>query len=120
VGIVCNIMDLARTATPHLFSGVLGLGLAAAILFARRLIAIPLEHKTTHAVAPRAFSLKNQALAFQRVVARTQDVLPLYGSSELPGPIPERAGVFFPGAPTGFQASPVGKVGTTQLRAGRC
>lgn len=113
-------MGLARTATPHLFSGVLALGLATAILFASRLIAIHFEHKTTHAVAPRAFSLENQALAFQRVVARTQDVLPVYSSSELLGRIRERAGVFFPGAPTGFQASPVGKVGSTQLRTGRC
>jgi poly-D-alanine transfer protein DltD len=113
-------MGLARTATPHLFSGVLALGLATAILFASRLIAIHLEHKATHAVAPRAFSLKNQAIAFQCVVARAQDVLPVYGSSEWLGPIRERAGVFFAGAPTGFQASPVGKVGSTQLRAGRC
>jgi poly-D-alanine transfer protein DltD len=47
-------------------------------------------------------------------------VLPLYGSSELITPVRERAGVFFRSAPTGFQSSPVGKVGTTQLRAGRC
>jgi hypothetical protein len=112
-------MALARTATPNLFSGVIAVGLAAAILFTGLLIAIHLEHKTIHAVAPRAFSLKNQGLAFQRAVACTQDVSPLYGSSDLLSPVRERAGVFFRSAPTGFQSAPVGKVGTTQLRAGR-
>jgi D-alanine transfer protein len=42
-------------------------------------------------------------------------VLPLYGSSELIVPLPERADVFFHNAPTGFQVCPVGKVGATPL-----
>jgi D-alanine transfer protein len=79
------------------------------------MFAIHLEHKTLHEIAPRVFELKNQGLAFQRTAAHAQDVLPLYGSSELITPVRERAGVFFRGAPTGFQASPVGKVGTTPL-----
>jgi hypothetical protein len=66
-------MGLVRTATPHLFSGVI-VGLAAAILFAGRMIAIHLEHKAVHALAPRAFPLKNQGLAVQSAAARTQDV----------------------------------------------
>jgi hypothetical protein len=67
-------MGLARTATPHLFAGVIAVGLAAAILFAGRMIAIHLEHKSVHALAPRAFPLKNQGLAVQSAAARTQDV----------------------------------------------
>lgn len=105
----------ARTATPHLFSGVIALAFAATILFAGRIIAIHLEHKALHTVAPSAFELKNQGLAFQRAAARARDVLPIYGSSELVTPVRERAGVFFCDAPTGFQASPVGKAGTTPL-----
>jgi D-alanine transfer protein len=108
-------MRPARTGIPCLFSGVIAVGLAATILFAGRMIAIHLEHKTLHTVAPREFQLKNQGLAFQHAAAQARDVLPLYGSSELITPVRERAGVFFRNAPTGFQASPVGKVGTTPV-----
>ena len=105
----------AKKARPHLFSGVIAVGIAATILFAGRMIAIHLEHKTLHAIAPQIFPLKNQGLAFQRAAVHAQDVLPLYGSSELLSPLRERAGVFFRKAPTGFQVEPVGKVGTTPL-----
>jgi hypothetical protein len=67
-------MGLARTATPHLFAGAIAVGLSAAILFTGRMIAIHLEHKAVHALAPRAFPLKNQGLAVQSAAARTQDV----------------------------------------------
>jgi hypothetical protein len=107
-------MGLAGTATPHLFSGVIAVGLAAAILFAGRMIAIHLEHNAVHALALRAFPVKNQGLAFQSAAARTQGVPSLDRRSELLSPVWERADVFF-SAPTGFQASPVGKVGTTPL-----
>src|SRR4030095_10237712 len=108
-------MGSARTGIPHLFSAVIAVGVAATILSAGRMFAIHLENKTLHAIAPRVFELKNQGLAFQRPAAHAQDVLPLYGSSELITPVRERAGVFFRSAPTGFQASPVGKAGTTPL-----
>ena len=67
-------MGLARTTTPHLFAGVIAIGLAAAIVFAGRTIAIHLEHKAVHALASRSFPLKNQGLAVQSAAARTQDV----------------------------------------------
>ncbi len=108
-------MGSARIRTPHLFSAVIAVGVAATILIAGRTIAVHLEHRTLHAVAPRAFELKNQGLAFQRAAARARDELPIYGSSELLSPVREQAGVFFGSAPTGFQASPVGKAGTTPL-----
>jgi D-alanine transfer protein len=108
-------MGFARTRTPHLCSAAIAVGVAATILFVGRTTAIHLEHKNLHSVAPRAFELKNQGLAFQRAAAHARDVLPLYGSSELITPVQERAGIFFGSAPTGFQASPVGKAGTTPL-----
>jgi D-alanine transfer protein len=108
-------MSPARTGAPHLFSGIIAVGVAATILFVGRMIAIHLEHKSLHTVAPREFQVKNQGLAFQRAAARAPDVLPLYGSSELIVPLPERADVFFHNAPTGFQVCPVGKVGATPL-----
>ena len=108
-------MSPARTGAPHLFSGIIAVGVAATILFVGRMIAIHLEHKSLHTVAPREFQVKNQGLAFQRAAAGAPDVLPLYGSSELIVPLPERADVFFHDAPTGFQVCPVGKVGATPL-----
>ena len=46
---------------------------------------------------------------------RAPDVLPIYGSSELIHPIPDRSSAFFRTAPTGFQVSPVGKAGSTSM-----
>jgi Protein involved in D-alanine esterification of lipoteichoic acid and wall teichoic acid (D-alanine transfer protein) len=80
------------------------------------MIAIHHEQSTISSTAPEIFSLKNQGLAFQRAAGRARDMLPLYGSSELQVPkIPERAAIFFRNAPTGFQVSPVGKIGTISL-----
>ncbi len=99
----------------HLFSALTACGLAAAILFAGRMIAIHLEHSTLPSTAPELFPVKTQGLAFQRAAAHARDVLPLYGSSELLWPKRERACDFFRTAPTGFQVSPVGKPGTISV-----
>jgi D-alanine transfer protein len=105
-----------KKATPHLFSGLVASGLAAAVLFAVRLAAIHLEHTTVSSTAPELFPLKNQGLAFQRAAVHAPNVLPLYGTSELIIPsIPETASVFFRSAPTGFQVSPVGGGGANLL-----
>ncbi|PYJ64735.1 MAG: hypothetical protein DME78_11285 [Verrucomicrobia bacterium] len=106
----------ARQGTPHLFSGLIASGLAAAVLFSAEIVAVHLEHTTILSTAPELFPLKNQGLAFQRVAAHAQNVLPLYGSSELTAvPVPERAQIFFRTAPTGFQVSPVGAGGMPPL-----
>ena len=100
----------------HLISALIACGLVAAIVLAGRMIAIHHEQSTISSTAPERFSLKNQGLAFQRAAARATNVLPLYGSSELEVPkIPEGGGRFFRNAPTGFQVSPVGKMGTISL-----
>ena len=105
-----------KKGTPHLFSGLVASGLAAAVLFAVRLAAIHLEHTTISSTAPELFPLKNQGLAFQRAAVHTPSVLLLYGTSELIIPsIPETASVFFRSAPTGFQVSPVGGGGANLL-----
>jgi D-alanine transfer protein len=100
---------------PHLTSALIACALTAAILFGSRLLAIHLEERTIHSTAPRDFFIKNQGLAFERAAARTQDILLLYGSSELIDPIPNRASDFFRKEPTGFEVCPVGKAGTTSL-----
>jgi len=106
---------IARTRTPHLSSALIACALTIAIMCGGRLLAIHLEQKTVHWIAPRDFFIKNQGLAFERAAARTPDIFPLYGSSELIDPIPNRASDFFSSAPTGFQVCPVGKAGTTSL-----
>lgn len=98
-----------RKETPHLFAGIIALGLAAITFFAAQRILIHLEHATIVSTAPDRFVLKNQGLAFQRAAAHSPNVLMIYGSSELSIPAaPERGNIFFRTAPTGFQLSPVG------------
>jgi D-alanine transfer protein len=101
---------------PHLFSGLIASGVAAAVLLGVGIVAVHLEHATILATAPEQFPLKKQGLAFQRAAVHAPNVLPLYGSSELiVPPVPERASIFFRTAPTGFQVSPVGAGGANSL-----
>ncbi|HEY2143288.1 MAG TPA: D-alanyl-lipoteichoic acid biosynthesis protein DltD [Candidatus Udaeobacter sp.] len=106
---------VARSGRPHLFSALVACAVVIAILFGGKILAIQLERKTVHWIAPRDFFIKNQGLAFERAAAHRADILLLYGSSELTDPIPNRASDFFFSAPTGFQVCPVGKAGTTAL-----
>ena len=106
---------IARSPTPHLFGALVACAAVIAILCGSSVLAIQLERKTVHWIAPRDFFIKNQGLAFERAAARRPDILLLYGSSELIDPIPNRASDFFSSAPTGFQVCPVGKAGTTSL-----
>jgi len=101
---------------PHLFAGIIALGLATVTFFAAQRVLIHLEHATIVSTAPERFALKNQGLAFQRAAAHSPNVLMIYGSSELLMPAaPERGNIFFRTAPTGFQLSPVGGGGANPL-----
>ena len=111
---LCRIAT-ARSGTPHLVSALIACAIVVGILCGGRLLALQLERKTVHWVAPRDFFIKNQGLAFERAAARRPDILLLYGSSQLTDPIPNRPSDFFSNAPTGFQVCPVGKAGTTSL-----
>src|SRR6266478_4415523 len=106
---------IAPSTTPHLFSALVACTAVIAILCGSRLVAIQLERKTVHWIAPRDFFIKNQGLAFERTATRCPDILLLYGSSELIDPVPNRASDFFSRKPTGFEVCPVGKAGTTSL-----
>jgi D-alanine transfer protein len=106
----------SKKGTPHLFSTLVALTLAAAMLFAGELVALHVEQTTVSSTAPELFPLKNQGLVFQRAALRAPNVLPLYGTSELIIPsVEDKANVFFRGAPTGFQISPVGGGGANLL-----
>jgi D-alanine transfer protein len=101
---------------PHVFAGLIALGLGVIVLFAAQRMLIHLEHATVVSTAPEIFPLKTQGLAFQRAAAHAPNVLPIYGSSELFRPAtPQRGNIFFRTAPTGFQLSPVGGGGANPL-----
>jgi D-alanine transfer protein len=101
---------------PHLFSALIVCGVMAITLLAARTIVIHVEQSTLPSTAPELFTLKNQGLTFQRVAAQSPEVLSLYGSSELIfPPVPEMSMRFFRTAPTGFQVSPVARLGMTSL-----
>lgn len=90
--------------------------LAAAMIFEAGLgVCGHLVHRRVHALAPEIFPIKNQGVLLQRQAFESGDLLPLYGSSELVKPIPNRASRFFRRYPTDFEVFPVGKAGTTSL-----
>src|SRR5690242_12387838 len=101
---------------PHLFAGIIALGLAVIIFFAAQRVLIHIEHTTIVSTAPDSFVLKNQGLSFQRAAAHSPNLLLIYGSSELRLPAtPDRGPIFFRTAPTGFQLAPVGGGGAIPL-----
>jgi D-alanine transfer protein len=101
--------------TPHLFAAVIALAVTAVLIGVGQFWGARIERRFIHALAPETFPLKNQGIALQKRALRERDILPLYGSSELIKPIPDKAGLFFQNEPTGFEVSPVGKAGTTSL-----
>src|SRR4029453_310471 len=105
-----------RKQMPHLFAGIIALGLAAITFFAAQRVLIHLEHATIVSTAPESFALKNQGLAFQRAAAHSPNVLMIYGTSKLQlTPPRDRGNIFVRPAPPGFQLSPVGSGGATPL-----
>jgi len=106
----------ASRPVPHLFAGIIALGLATIVFFAAQRVLIHLEHATIASTAPDHFALKNQGLAFQRAAAHSPNVLLIYGSSELSLPATQdRGNIFFRTARTGFQLAPVGGGGAIPL-----
>jgi D-alanine transfer protein len=77
--------------------------------------AAQLLHRYVHSLAPGEFTLKGQATAIQRAAFAQPDLFPIYGSSELVKPIPDKASLFFARYPTDFEAFPVGRAGFTSL-----
>ena len=74
-----------------------------------------LEGRYVHILAPELSDLKLQGVALQKAAFAQEDLLVLYGSSELVKEVPNRAVDFFEEYPTGFRVFPVGKAGTVSL-----
>lgn len=74
-----------------------------------------IEHRYVHELAGDFSDAKLQGLALQRAAISEDDLLLLYGSSELVKEMPNKASEFFREYPTGFRVFAVGKPGTTAL-----
>jgi D-alanine transfer protein len=95
--------------TPHLLPALAALGIGAAVLGGWWLGVRRYEAERIHALATLAFlrHLPDRA-ALQRAALAQDDLLPVYGSSELVRVDPFHAGVLFRDYPTGFTIFPVG------------
>lgn len=89
---------------------VAAVALGGGVLYCRQL-----ERQFIHALAPEFTDEKLQGVALQREAFRQNDLLVMYGSSELGKEMPNNAVQFFQDYPTGFRVFPVGKPGATSL-----
>ena len=106
-----------RKQMPHLFAGLVALGLAAIILFAAQRVLIHLEHATIVSTAPERFCPQKPGTGLstcRRACAERIADLWQFGILKVPRR-PERGNIFFRTAPTGFQLSPVGGGGANPL-----
>jgi D-alanine transfer protein len=86
------------------------LPLVAGLWWAQRL-----ERRHVHDLIADFSDPKLHGVALQKQAFAQDDLLVLYGSSELIQQVPNTAGEFFEEFPTGFRVFPVGKAGTTAL-----
>ncbi len=100
---------------PHLCASLSALVIASVALAAGLVYCDRLEKQYVHALAPEFSNPKLQGVALQAKAYAEEDLLVLYGSSELVQDLPANANEFFEGYPTGFRVFPVGKPGTTAL-----
>ena len=99
----------------HLVAAVCAVVTASVALAAGLVRARSLERTHIHALAGDFSNAKLQGVALQREAFSRDDLLPLYGSSELVKEVPNKASDFFVDYPTGFRVFPVGKAGATAL-----
>jgi len=89
---------------------IAGAALAAGLVWCQRL-----ELRYVHELSTDFSDAKLQGVALQKAAVAEDDLLLLYGSSELVKEIPNKASEFFYEYPTGFRVFAVGKPGTTAL-----
>lgn len=100
---------------PHFIAGCASLALILVALIVGRTYADAVEARYIHTLAPLMFDQKNQGSALQVEAFRQQDLLPVYGSSELTFPDPYSASALFRRYPSGFTIFPVGTADTEPL-----
>ncbi len=100
----------------HVAAAGLALLLALAAGIGGRAWAVRLERKSLHTVGADLFEAKNQGVALACEAFATEDLLPVYGGSELGKESPHnKASLFFEKEPTGFGIFAVGMEGAMPL-----
>ena len=99
----------------HLTAALAALLIASAALAAGLVWCQRTERRYVHELAADFSDAKLQGVALQKAAFAEDDLLLLYGSSELVKEMPNKASEFFHDYPTGFRVFPVGKPGTTAL-----
>lgn len=94
---------------PHLLASVAAGLLLLVAMFGGGVYAETVENRYVHALAPTAFLQKSQGSALQKAAIEQQDLLPVYGASELNYPDPYHASTIFKQYPTGFTIFTVGR-----------
>ena len=79
------------------------------------LLCVRAENRYIHSFADEFGDLKLQGVALQKTAFTQDDLLVIYGSSELLSTVHGKAVDFFEEYPTGFRAFPVGKQGAAAL-----
>ena len=74
-----------------------------------------LERRYIHRLARESSILKDQGVVWQRAVFAEDDLLPVYGSSELLKHFGNEPQLFFGNYPSNFSVSPTGRAGCTSL-----
>ncbi len=100
---------------PHLTAALAALFVAGAALATGLVWCHRTESRYVHELAADFSDAKLQGVALQKAAFAEDDLLLLYGSSELVKEMPNKASEFFHDYPTGFRVFPVGKPGTTAL-----
>lgn len=104
--------DLPR---PHLYASLLAMAIASVALAVGYHWCCKMERQHVADLAADLSDSKVQGVAIQREAFKRNDLLVLYGSSELVKGVPAMAVEFFKDYPTGFRAFQVGKEGTSSL-----
>src|SRR5262245_16786669 len=95
------------TSVSHLVSAATVLLVAWIALWVGETLAVSLERRFAHALAPKQFHQKDRGTALQRAAFAQPALLPLYGSSELQTlGNPYHASNLFSEYPTGFTERP--------------
>lgn len=87
---------------PHLLASFLALCLLGAVILGGVAYANSVESRYVHALADTNIPQKRNGVALQRLAFETDDLLPIYGSSELNIPDRYKASKIFMLYPTGF------------------
>ncbi|MEA3207031.1 MAG: D-alanine transfer protein [Chthoniobacter sp.] len=106
---------ISPARTPHLFALGGAMAILGVLLVVGQISVGHLEQRSIHRVTPRVNLELTRRAALQAAALAQRDLLPVYGSSELAMPVPNRPTLFFRDYPSGFEVYPVGQAGTYPL-----